>query len=185
MRKSLTGLMIFLSVSLLSAANAAYVIKLKNGNEYVTNRYWHEGTQILFDTGGGVFGIEKSFVGKIDKTDQVIKLVAQAATDPAEKTTAASNKTAKDANKGATAKATKAPPTQDPKDPVYQEFSALKAQSERLRTMSREELNEYVNHVIQLKKKIQNNRKMSQYLREYSELNAMANGAEAELKSRG
>ena len=185
MRKSLTGLMVFLSASLFSAANAAYVIKLKNGNEYLTNRYWQEGAQILFDTGGGVFGIEKAFVGKIDKTDQLIKLVAQAATDPAEKTTAAPNETAKGANKEPTAKATKAPATRDPKDPVYQEFSALKAQSERLRTMSRGELNEYVSHVIQLKKKIQDKRKMSQYLREYSELNAMANGAEAELKSRG
>jgi len=185
MRKSLTGFMVIISVGVFNAANAAYIIKLKNGNEYLTNRYWQDGTQILFDTSDGVFGIEKTFVGTIEKTDKVIKLVSNAATDPAEKPKAAPQETAKDASKGASAEGTKAPVTKDPNDPVYREFSALKEQSDSLRTMSRDELDQYVNHVVELKKKIQNDRKVNQYLREFSELNAMADEAEAELKSRG
>ncbi|MGH7809506.1 MAG: hypothetical protein ACREP5_04420, partial [Candidatus Binatia bacterium] len=74
MRKSKTGLFLIITLSMISVADAAYIIKLKNGNEYVTNRYWQDGTQVLFDTYGGVFGIDKMFVGKIEKTDQVIKL---------------------------------------------------------------------------------------------------------------
>jgi hypothetical protein len=55
-----------------SAADAAYVITLKNGNEYVTARYWQEGGQVLFDTYGGIFGIEKAFVGKIESSDRIV-----------------------------------------------------------------------------------------------------------------
>ena len=166
-------------------AHAAYLIKLKNGNEYVTARYWQEGTQVLFDAEGGVFGIDKAFVGKIEKTDKVIKLITNAATDPAEKPAAATKETAKDdATKEAPADATKAPVTKDENDPVYKEYSALKAQSDGLRTMSRGELDEYVRTIAGLMSKIQKERKTSQYRQEYSELNALANSVEQEIKSR-
>src|SRR6185503_12748353 len=55
-----------------SAADAAYVITLKNGNEYVTARYWQEGGQVLFDTYGGIFGIEKAFVSKIESSERIV-----------------------------------------------------------------------------------------------------------------
>jgi hypothetical protein len=51
-------------------ADAGYLIRLRNGNEYVTNRYWYEGYQILFDTYGGIFGIDKAFVSKIESSRQ-------------------------------------------------------------------------------------------------------------------
>ena len=35
-------------------ADAAFVIQLKNGNEFVTGRHWEEGTQVMFDVYGGV-----------------------------------------------------------------------------------------------------------------------------------
>ena len=46
------------------------------------------------------------------------------------------------------------------------------------------ELDDYLKKVVALISKIQSERKVSQYLREYSELSAMANAAEAALKSR-
>jgi hypothetical protein len=55
---------------------AAYVITLRNGNEFVTGRYWHEGTQLMFDVYGGVFGIDRAFVTKIEESNRVLKLEA-------------------------------------------------------------------------------------------------------------
>jgi hypothetical protein len=55
-------------------ADAAYVIRLKNGNEYLTTRYWQEGAQVRFDTYGGVFGVDRTFVAKIERTSQAIPL---------------------------------------------------------------------------------------------------------------
>jgi len=54
--------------------DAAYVIKLKNGNEYLTTRYWHEGTQVRFDTYGGVFGVDKNFVVRIEQSNRMVPL---------------------------------------------------------------------------------------------------------------
>lgn len=51
---------------------AAYVIRLKNGNEYLTSRYWYRGGQVLFDTYGGVFGIDKGFVSKIESSNRAL-----------------------------------------------------------------------------------------------------------------
>ena len=184
MRISMTGLSVSIFMSVFNVANATYVIKLKNGNEYVTNRYWQEGTQVLFDADGGIFGVDKAFVGEIEKTDKVIKLITNAATDPAERPGATPKENANDATKKAPADATKAPVTKDENDPVYKEYSALKAQAERLRAMSRGELDEYMKTIAGLMSKIQKERKTSQYRQEYSELNALANSAEEESKAR-
>ena len=185
MGKSLTGLIFVISAGVFSNAEAAYVIKLKNGNEYVTNRYWQEGRQILFDTGDGVFGIEQAFVGKIEKTDRVIKLVSRAVPAPDEMSVTAPNENAQDESKFAPKESTQAPAVKDLNDPFYKEFSSLKAQSESLLTMSAGDLDEYVKNLVALMKKIQTENKINKYLREYSELNEMANRAEEELKSRG
>ena len=67
------------------SSDAAFLIRLKNGNDYVTSRYWQEGGQILFDTYGGVFGIDKAFVNKIDKTDQIVTVARISDVVPAEK----------------------------------------------------------------------------------------------------
>ncbi|TMA94865.1 MAG: hypothetical protein E6J74_14000 [Deltaproteobacteria bacterium] len=75
MRKALIyGLVFAMYGNVLGVADAAYIIKLKNGNEYITTRYWQEGRQVFFDTYDGVFGIERTFVTKIEKTDQIVRL---------------------------------------------------------------------------------------------------------------
>ena len=183
MRMSLSSVALALWVNMLGFADAAYVIKLKNGNEYVTNRYWQEGAQVLFDADGGVFGIDRAFVGKIEKTDKVIKLLTTADFSPSEKPEAALKESNND-TKEPPAGAAKTPVGRDESDPVYKEFAALKAQSDSLYVMSRGDLDEYVKRVVGLLSKIQNDRKINQYLQEYSELNALANSAEDAVKSR-
>jgi hypothetical protein len=169
---------------MISVADAAYIITLKNGNEYVTTRYWHEGSQVFFDTYGGVFGIDKVFVGKIEKTDKVIKLLTHVDLNPSETSKASFKESNVDANKEAPVRAEKAPVIKDLNDSLYKEFAALKAQSDSLRTMSRSELDEYAKTIAGLMSKIQMERKTSQYRQEFSELNALANSVEETIKSR-
>ena len=184
MRKALIGFIGSIAFATVSGADAAYIIKLKNGNEYVTNRYWHEGTQLLFDADGGVFGIDKAFVGKIEKTDKVIKLLTRTETSSVEKPETILKEPSNNITKDAPVAASKTPRTKDESDPVYKEFSALKARSDSLLTMSSAELNEYVKQVVGLISKIQNERKINQYRQEYSDLNALAHSIEEAIKTR-
>jgi hypothetical protein len=168
----------------LGVLDAAYVIKLKNGNEYVTTRFWQEGGQLLFDTYGGIFGIEKAFVAKIEKTDKAVRLVTAAVHNSSDKFEEISKESGNHVTKEAPAAETKAPAKKDENDPIYKEFDAVKAQSGELTTMLTDELDNYLKKVVALISKIQSERKVNLYLREYSELSAMANAAEAALKSR-
>jgi len=184
MQKTVIAFIVTACLEVLDVAGAAYVIRLKNGNEYVTTRYWQEGSQVLFDAEGGVFGVEKTFISKIEKTDKIVRSVTTADRDPREKPEATLKEIGNDVAKEALVPEAKAPATKNENDSVHKEFNGLKSQSDDLRTMLASELDEYLKRIIALIAKIQNERKTNQYLREYSELNAMANGAEAELNSR-
>ena len=184
MRTSLVGFILVASVSVSSLAHSAYAIKLKNGNEYITNRYWQESTQVLFDAEGGIFGIDKVFVSKIEKTDKVVKLITNTNLDPSNKPEGIVKENGIDATKEAPLSAAKTPATKDENDPIYKDFTALKAQSDSLPSMSPSEMDEYVKKLVGLISKIQNERKINQYRQEYSELNALANSLEDAIKSR-
>jgi cell fate (sporulation/competence/biofilm development) regulator YlbF (YheA/YmcA/DUF963 family) len=184
MDKTVTWLIVSITLSMISVADGAYIITLKNGNEYVTTRYWEEGTQVLFDTYGGVFGIDKVFVGKIEKTDKVIKLLTHVDLVAPEKPQATVKESNGDATKEAPVSAEKAPVKKDQNDSLYKEFAALKTRAGSLHTMSRSELDEYAKTIAGLMSKIQMERKTSQYRQEYSELNALANSVEETIKSR-
>jgi hypothetical protein len=185
MRKvTICGLIFAMVGGGLGVLDAAYVIKLKNGNEYVTTRFWQEGGQLLFDTYGGIFGIEKAFVAKIEKTDKAVRLVTAAVHNSSDKFEEISKESGNDVTKEAPAAETNAPAKKDENDPIYKEFDAVKAQSGELTTMLTDELDNYLKKVVALISKIQSERKVNLYLREYSELSAMANAAEAALKSR-
>ena len=59
---------IFSFLSFPVTGDASYRIRLKNGGEFKTLRYWSEGDQIKFYIYGGIVGIHKDSVGKIEKT---------------------------------------------------------------------------------------------------------------------
>ena len=48
---------------------ASYIIHLKNGREFVTERYWEEGEQIKFKKYGGIIAIQKNLVKKIEEIE--------------------------------------------------------------------------------------------------------------------
>jgi hypothetical protein len=70
--KFAAALAFVVNLTLASQGSAAYLIKLKNGAEFITARYWQEGKQVMFDTYGGVFGVEKDLIIKISASDRAL-----------------------------------------------------------------------------------------------------------------
>lgn len=182
MRKSAIGLLLYISVSILGVANASFVIRLKNGNEYVTNRYWHERTQVLFDAEGGIFGVEKAFVKSIDETDKVIKLVSVAPQDPSERTqTEAAKETA---GKDAAVQEPKKK-ERDADDPVIAEFNRLKGKSKEVDGMLATEIRDLLNQITAFKNKLLKDSKLFiNYGREFNDLQELGSTVESALTSR-
>jgi len=48
---------------------SAYMIHLKNGQSFQTDRYWEDGGEIKFHRYGGVVGIKKDLVREIEEVD--------------------------------------------------------------------------------------------------------------------
>ena len=182
MRKTVSCLVLTLCVNVLGVANAAYVIKLKNGNEYVTNRYWQEGTQVLFDAEGGVFGIDKMFVNKIEKTDNVIRLVTVAPQEPGGKPQTDASKESRDkeaANQEAKKK------ERDPNDPILGELNRLKDRAKDVDSLLTVEIRDLLKEITAFRTKLIKDRALFlEYPQEVNDISNLSNVVEASLRSR-
>jgi hypothetical protein len=182
LKLALCGLSVAAYSGWLSVADAAYVIKLKNGKEYVTTRYWHEGGQVRFDTYGGIFGIEKTFVSKIEKTDQVIRLATIASTDPGEKSQA--DKVQKDKESEEEKPATELK-KRDPGDPTVAEFNRLKEKSKDVEGMLTDEIRSLLKEIKAFKDKMSRDSKLFiEYAREFNEIHQISSEVEAVISAR-
>ena len=56
---------------------SSYIIHLKDGREFATDRYYEEGDQIKFKRYGGIIGIQKDLVREIEEIEDVEKLPAE------------------------------------------------------------------------------------------------------------
>ena len=56
---------------------SSYIIHLKDGREFATDRYWEEEDQIKFKRYGGVIGIQKDLVREIEEIEDVEELPAE------------------------------------------------------------------------------------------------------------
>ena len=171
-----------LSLVFPTVGKAAYIIKLKNGNEFITGRYWHEGRQVMFDSYGGVFGIERSFVVAIEESNKPLKLISTVESAVETKSQVAT-KDEKEPRKGLSPAAQKVP-TQRGEDPILANFDALKEKSNGLEGMLTPELQEFSRNLTELKRKIQLSGKSNDYLREFAEISEMGERVETTLKSR-
>ena len=135
------------------AADAAYVIKLKNGNEYVTARYWQEGSQVLFETFGGVFGVERAFVSKIEPSNRMVPLAIapsgkekQIGTEPQ----SFASSTERESNRPGDGKpvqpAAAAPGPTEPKEPLKKDEDILKEYRELQKRFS--QINDLPKHEV-------------------------------------
>ncbi len=169
----------------IESAHAAYVIRLKNGNEYVTARYWHEGGQVLFDTYGGVFGVEKSFVLKIEKADQTGRIAAVGDRDPADRNTPDLSRQNNDSAGKQPAAAKKIETKREADDPIVGEFNRLKEKSKEVDGMLTSEIRELLNQITAFKNKLSRDSKLFvKYGREFNGANEIANAVETALDQR-
>ena len=164
------------------SADAAFVIKLKNGNEFVTGRHWQEGTQVMFDLYGGVVGVDRNFVSKIARSDKPLQLPTLLS--QGEKLQVPERKDESEPNKASVPLSGKADHKQDPNDPILKEFVALKQKSSSVNGMLTSELNEFSKNVTSLKRKIQTSGESNRYLEEFTELHKIGDDLENLLRER-
>jgi len=74
MKKILTFIAVAVFIIYPSICFASYIIHLKDGREFATDRYYEEGDQIKFKRYGGVIGIRKDLVREIEEIEDVEKL---------------------------------------------------------------------------------------------------------------
>ena len=184
MRKALTyGVFFVASYVAVASADAAYIIKLKNGNEYVTTRYWNEGGQICFDTYDGIFGVEKSFVIKIAKTEKVVRLARALEQEPVVNSETPPSKKERDGSQEKGEDTIKK--DRDPNDPIVGEFNRLKEKAAEVDGMLTSEIRELLNQITAFKNKLAKDSKaFVQYGREFNDLHELGNTVETALRSR-
>jgi hypothetical protein len=180
LKLALCGLIVAAYSGWLSVADATYVIKLKNGKEYVTTRYWHEGGQVRFDTYGGIFGIERTFVSKIEKTDQIIRLATIADRDPGEKFQESQKDKESEEAKPATESKKR-----EPDDPIVGEFNRLKEKSKEVDGMLTGEIRDLLREIKAFKDKMSRNSKLFiEYAREFNDIHQISSEVEAAFNAR-
>ena len=165
-------------------ADAAYLIRLKNGNEYVTSRYWRDGSQVLFDTYGGVFGVDKNFVAQIIKTDQLSRLANATDREPGNKlpVDGLNDKKAVDDNSN---EETILRQRGDDNDPIRGEFNRLKEKANEVNGMLTAEIRELLNQITAFKNKLSRDSKLFiPYGREFNDAHDLGNTVETALVSR-
>jgi hypothetical protein len=97
MKKLLTTIAVAVFIIYPSICFASYVIHLKDGREFVTERYFEEGDQIKFKRYGGIIGIQKDLVKGVEEIEDVPEEKAEEEkppqpAEPAKKETASKEK---------------------------------------------------------------------------------------------
>lgn len=181
MQQSAVSLVFALCLAYSGAVEAAYIIKLGNGNEFMTGRYWHEGTQVMFDVYGGVFGIDRAFVTKIEESNKAFKLEAAVYEDAKDKP---QTEAAKETKKPTTpAEATAEVERND--DAITKEFNRLKERSKGVDGMLTPEIRELLMEITAFKNKILRDSKLFiKYAREFNGAQDIGNVTENALTSR-
>ena len=96
MKKILTFIAAAVFVIYPSVSFSSYIIHLKDGREFATDRYYEEGDQIKFKRYGGVIGIRKELVKEIEEIEEVEELPAKKEKAVEPEPTAAGAKTGKE-----------------------------------------------------------------------------------------
>jgi hypothetical protein len=167
------------------SASAGFVIKLKNGNEFVTGRFWHEGRQVMFDTYGGIFGIDKSFVITIEESDKPIRLAVTDQKNTQNESQVDVTNQKPERSKPATSAEAKTEAKRDADDPILKEFNRLKEKSAHIDGMLTSEIRELLKEITGFKNMLSRNSKyFVDYAREFNEAQEIGNVTETALRSR-
>ena len=184
MWKSMAGLCLTAWGIAAGWADAAFVIKLKNGNEFVTTRHWQEGKQVMFDVYDGVFGIDKALVTTIEQSDKPVRVAVKSQKNTENGSQAEVNNPKKETGKP-TADEAKIETKRAADDPILKDFNRLKEKSTHLDQMLTSEIRELLKEITGFKNMISRNSKyFVDYAREFNEAQEIGNTTETALRSR-
>lgn len=186
MRPNLTIAILATLCGALSQADAAFVIKLRNGNEFITARYWQDGKQVLFETYDGTFGVDKSFVSNVEKTEKPIRLIttSQAAAEVAKVTESTVKENGAETKKPSVVNPEPSSAKKLEDDPIMRHFQSIRDRSKNIGGMLTSELNLLAKDLGDLKRAMQLGGKTSDYLDEFRELHEIAEHVENAITGR-
>jgi hypothetical protein len=165
-------------------AEAAFVIKLKNGNEFVTSRYWQDSKQVLFETYDGTFGVDKTFVAKVEKSDKPVQLITTAQAAAEVKPVETADKGGDEAKKPVAENQEQVPAKKNENDPIFRHFQSIRERSKNIGGMLTSELNLLAKDLEDLKRAMQLGGKTSEFLDEFRELHQIAENVEDAITGR-
>lgn len=184
MNKPVLGLMVTACLGAAQVAQAAYLIRLRNGNEFVTSRYWQDGKQILFETYDGTFGVDKRFVTRVEKTDKPVRLITTAQAAEEIKPPAPSGKADSEVKNPSGENQEPAPAKRNEDDPILRHFQSVKERANKIDTMLTPEVNQLVKDLQDLKRAMQLGGKTETMLAEFGELHDIADRVEDAIRAR-
>lgn len=160
---------------------SSYLIQLRNGAEFTTYQYWEEGDQIKFCLYGGVVGVQKDFVRKIEGPGLGHRGETAAIGEPEPVHVKAEPK-------AETKTQTVASPMEDEKKDdkrFMKEFFLLKEKFKDVYSMTNEELYRFAEDLMGFRNKVIKSGLGHLYSDQFLEVYEMADEVEAALKARG
>jgi hypothetical protein len=165
-----------------SVCFSSYLIELKNGSNFITNQYWEEGSQIKFYYSGGVVGISKNLIIKIEKTDLVYE---EKTVSPQKKPETASVTTEPEAGAKTKTEGAAAAGTAEKKDDLFmEEFNALEKKFKNISSMTTPELYNFAKELTSFRDKVHKSRLGHVYVNQIYAIYSMGDEIEAVIKRR-
>lgn len=190
MRKIAIGVIAICLSAYASFCFGAYLIHLKDGREIITNQYWEEGSQIKLHRYGGIIGIPKDQIVRIEETDEILEekktTVVKPTPDKHEKPTSdegrgnseSAVKKGEKSSKSGNGKAEK------PQNELLKEFDVLKKRFKNVESMSKKEIYQFDKDLTGLRNKILKAGLAGPYANQLTEILSMGSKAEEVLKKR-
>jgi len=214
MKKLLTAIATAVFVVFASLCFASYVIHLKSGQVFQTDRYWEEGKEIKFYRYGGVVGFRKDLVKEIEEVENLphekeaaAKQEAPAAPEKAEEIEEAKEQGESEAEKGVqtskgegegsgtveaqpeSGKDIRPPqPNAENKkliEKFMKEFNLLEQRFKDVQNITDEELYEFAKDLTVFKKRVLTSQLGGIFAKQLLETYSMGDEVEAILKLRG
>ena len=159
---------------------SSYLIELKNGSTFIINHYWKEGSQIKFYYYGGVVGISKNLIRKIEKTDLVYE---EKTVSPQKKPETASVKTEPEAGAKTKTEGAPAAGAAEKKDDLFmKEFNALEEIFKNISRMTTPELYNFAKELTGFRDKVHKSRLSHVYVNQIYAIYSMGDEIETTIK---
>jgi hypothetical protein len=139
---------------------------------------------VLFETYDGTFGVNKSFVSNVEKTEKPIRLITTSQAAAELKPVEATSKEDGEARKPLTNNQEPTPAKKNEDDPIFRHFQSIRERSKNMGGMLTSELNLLAKDLEDLKRAMQLGGKTNEFLDEFRELHQIAERVEDAITGR-